>query len=102
MPRLTATDGATLGVIKPISIKISPTSIRCWDFIFMFGVSCGLTKKAEPPPTRGVDCNRSANGGWLRRLVRHHGHISLLSLIQNPSPAFFAGCNNALQGIGYL
>jgi hypothetical protein len=28
----------------------------------------GLTTKAEPPPTRGVDCNRSGNGGWLRRL----------------------------------
>src|SRR5664280_2804024 len=33
-----------------------------------------LTKKAEPPPT--CDVNRdsgtaSANGGWLRRLVRH-------------------------------
>ena len=38
---------------------------------FMSGaVNSGLTKKAEPPPTRGVDCNRSANGGWLRRLVR--------------------------------
>src|ERR1035438_2605432 len=36
--------------------------------------SIGLTKKAEPPPT--CDVNRdsgtdSANGGWLRRLVRH-------------------------------
>jgi len=30
----------------------------------------GLTKKAEPPPTRGLDCNRNGNGGWLRRLVR--------------------------------
>jgi hypothetical protein len=35
--------------------------------------SRGLTKKAEPPPT--CDVNRdsgtdSANGGWLRRLVR--------------------------------
>jgi len=35
-------------------------------------VSCGLTKKAEPPPTR--DVNRAsetdrAKGGWLRRLV---------------------------------
>jgi hypothetical protein len=35
----------------------------------------GLTKKAEPPPT--CDVNRdsgtdSANGGWLRRLVRLH------------------------------
>ena len=38
--------------------------------------SIRLTKKAEPPPTRGVDCNRSGNGGWLRRLVRRIGHIS--------------------------
>ena len=33
----------------------------------------GLTKKAEPPPTRGVNRDSgtaSANGGWLRRLVR--------------------------------
>src|ERR1019366_7102724 len=35
--------------------------------------SCGLTKKAEPPPTNGVNRDSgtaSANGGWLRRLVR--------------------------------
>ena len=39
--------------------------------VFMGGV--GLTKKAEPPPTRGVNRDSgtdSANGGWLRRLVR--------------------------------
>jgi hypothetical protein len=33
----------------------------------------GLTKKAEPPPARGVNRDSgtaSANGGWLRRLVR--------------------------------
>ena len=39
--------------------------------------SSGLTKKAEPPPT--CDVNRDsgtdrANGGWLRRLVRHQSH----------------------------
>jgi hypothetical protein len=36
-------------------------------------MSRGLTKKAEPPPTRGVNRDSgtaSANGGWLRRLVR--------------------------------
>jgi integrase len=27
-------------------------------------------RKAEPPPARGLACNRSGNGGWLRRLVR--------------------------------
>jgi hypothetical protein len=46
---------------------------------------CGLTKKAEPPPTRDVNRDSgtaSANGGplaicrsWLRRLVRPHGHL---------------------------
>jgi len=37
----------------------------------------GLTKKAEPPPTRGVNRDSgtdSANGGWLRRLVRPRLH----------------------------
>ena len=36
-----------------------------------------LTKKAEPPPTRDVNRDSgtaSANGGWLRRLVRRR-HI---------------------------
>jgi len=36
-----------------------------------------LTKKAEPPPTRDVNRDSgtdSANGGWLQRLVRHHGN----------------------------
>src|ERR1039457_1908996 len=38
--------------------------------------SCRLTKKAEPPPTRDVNRDSgtdSANGGWLRRLVRRLG-----------------------------
>ena len=43
--------------------------------------SC-LTKKAEPPPTRDVNRDSgtdSANGGWLRRLVRrHHFDTSLV------------------------
>ena len=45
---------------------------------FMSGaVNSGLTKKAEPPPTRGVNRDSgtaSANGGWLRRLVRRLVH----------------------------
>src|ERR1035438_4356057 len=44
-----------------------------------------LTKKAEPPPTRGVNRDSgtaSANGGWLRRLVRQHGHKT-----KNSAPA---------------
>jgi hypothetical protein len=42
-----------------------------------------LTKKAEPPPTCGVNRDSgtaSANGGWLRRLVRpKHRHNSIKS-----------------------
>src|ERR1017187_8534165 len=44
-----------------------------------------LTKKAEPPPTRDVNRDSgtaSANGGWLRRIVRPRGHISQIFLIQ--------------------
>src|ERR1017187_4186356 len=46
-----------------------------------------LTKKAEPPPT--CDVNRdsgteSANGGWLRRLVRRHSLHILKSTFPNP------------------
>jgi len=40
----------------------------------MRDVCSRLTKKAEPPPIRGVNRDSgtaSANGGWLRRLVRH-------------------------------
>src|SRR5271154_7194914 len=46
-----------------------------------------LTKKAEPPPTRGVNRDSgtaNGNGGWLRRLVRPHGHILDILL-----PVFF-------------
>jgi hypothetical protein len=43
------------------------------NMCFMLGGVGGLTKKAEPPPTRDVNRDSgtaSANGGWLRRLVR--------------------------------
>jgi len=49
----------------------------------MFMRVVGLTKKAEPPPTRDVNRDSgtaSANGGWLRRLVRQmvcHLHLEL-------------------------
>src|ERR1035441_1575847 len=64
--------------------------------------SHGLTSKAEPPPTRGVNRDSgtdSANGGWLRRLVRqqrrhnsnqsHHGLASSFCLraITSSAPA---------------
>ena len=51
-----------------------------WRFWQVSVVHSGLTKKAEPPPTRGVNRDSgtdSANGGWLRRLVRRrHGFVS--------------------------
>jgi len=48
-----------------------PWTLEClYGFRFHVTLACRLTKKAEPPPTRGVDCNRSGHGGWLRRLVR--------------------------------
>jgi len=43
-------------------------------------VYSSLTKKAEPPPTRDVNRDSrtvSANGGWLRRLVRPQLHVSI-------------------------
>src|ERR1035437_6360512 len=45
--------------------------LRFRVFIMLY---CRLTKKAEPPPTNDVNRDSgtdSANGGWLRRLVRH-------------------------------
>jgi hypothetical protein len=36
----------------------------------------GLTKKAEPPPTRDVNRDSGTDraiGGWLQRVVRRHG-----------------------------
>jgi hypothetical protein len=59
-----------------------------------------LTKKAEPPPTRGVNRDSgtaSANGGWLRRLVRPQAYhfdlakdgnsISRMKIHDNATPA---------------
>src|ERR1035437_7176780 len=44
----------------------------------------GPTKKAEPPPTRDVNRDSgtdSANGGWLRRLVRPLAHVCIKSFL---------------------
>jgi hypothetical protein len=56
---------------------------------YSHGAWSGLTKKAEPPPTRDVNRDSgtdSANGGWLQRLVRRMIHVQsdktlLLSLV---------------------
>src|ERR1700722_4462167 len=63
------------------------------NLCLMFMLYSGLTKKAEPPPTRDVNRDSgtaSANGGWLRRLVRRHiVHISK-SCAKNPCFPFGA------------
>ena len=48
----------------------------------------------EPPPTHGVDCNRSANGGWLRR-------EAVRKLIFRPSnpPAHFVKVSHIAEWI---
>ena len=54
-----------------------------------------LTKKAEPPPTRDVNRDSgtaSANGGWLRRLVRPLIHAS-----ESPSDAAPANVKSLRQ-----
>src|ERR1700722_6905474 len=59
--------------------KIGRVETCGWFDVFISLIAlCRLTKKAEPPPIRGVDCNRSGNGGWLRRLVRRHLHVLTL------------------------
>ena len=66
---------------RPKSQKASSTMIRCWTVSFI-----GLTKKAEPPPTRSVNRDSgtdSANGGWLRRLVRRLVSHTKSLLVQN-------------------
>ena len=57
-------------------------------------VRSGLTKKAEPPPTRDVNRDSgtdSANGGWLRRLVRPRLIIqNHARQINHPGLSFFS------------
>jgi hypothetical protein len=56
--------------------------------VLYFGVVICLTKKAEPPPIRDVNRDSgtaSANGGWLRRLVRRqHIYNKMKSLAVHP------------------
>src|SRR5665647_1116655 len=59
--------------LKSNCSKSSPAQVTNSSLI----ASRGLTKKAEPPPTRDVNRDSgtaSANGGWLRRLVRRIIH----------------------------
>src|ERR1035437_4150926 len=59
--------------------------LRFRVFIMLY---CRLTKKAEPPPTNDVNRDSgtdSANGGWLRRLVRpQHRHHKKAHKIKLP------------------
>jgi len=67
-------------VALPVGLSVGFGDVVFSIVCFVVGVSSGLTKKAEPPPTRGVNRDSgtaSANGGWLRRLVRRsRGHIN--------------------------
>src|ERR1700722_20924864 len=72
---------------EPRNKNVYPFDFWCVHVVCVWRWSSGLTKKAEPPPTRGVNRDSgtaSANGGWLRRLVRRHiVHISK-SCAKNP------------------
>ncbi len=62
-PKLTA----EISLIKIKLLKSSPAKVTNSNP----KMSRGLTKKAEPPPTRGSRKTKAAgDGGWLRRLVR--------------------------------
>jgi hypothetical protein len=56
---------------------------------FIVTCECRLTKKAEPPPTRDVNRDsgtESANGGWLRRLVRPQNRHNLFRRRKSKMP----------------
>ncbi len=66
--------------MKPITIQPIAISTTWRNPILRFITRRRLTKKAEPPPTRGVNRDsgtNSANGGWLRRLVRPRSHVKI-------------------------
>jgi hypothetical protein len=78
--KISAEDGATARLKKSANLTVelylsshySALCEKCHD------AQCCLTKKAEPPPTGDVNRDSgtgSANGGWLRRLVRRLAHF---------------------------
>ena len=74
--------GVGLALVPPNSFV--QMLMFCFQLCCLYrALDCGLTKKAEPPPTNDVNRDSgtdSANGGWLRRLVRRHGrHAQNLS-----------------------
>ena len=60
---------------RNFALAVCSLTALVFGFLFINVVARSrLTKKAEPPPTRDVNRDSgtaSANGGWLRRLVRH-------------------------------
>ena len=82
-PRGTAKNGMESAITTPLlnmpvaSATFPNSGILRNDLNMETNVLIRLTKKAEPPPTRGVNRDSgtdSANGGWLRRLVRQTAH----------------------------
>jgi hypothetical protein len=64
--------------------------------------ACGLTKKAEPPPTRSVNRDSGTDnviGGWLQRLVRprnrkiHNKTRQIPTLANRQAPHLLAASN---------
>jgi hypothetical protein len=81
LPNFRQTYSSQIELSKPFAAK--PTSE---NLVARFG----LTKKAEPPPTRGVNRDSGtdhANGGWLRRLVRPRNRESHDKIKQIPTLA---------------
>jgi hypothetical protein len=74
----------------PNKVNAANSTTAIYNFaIWLMARRC-LTKKAEPPPTRGVNRDSGtdrANGGWLRRLVRRRHSLSLLTIVSISIPS---------------
>src|ERR1035437_4471287 len=71
MTVITASKSITSNVVQ----RSRRTILSVVNLKSVINARCRLTKKAEPPPTGDVNRDsgtESANGGWLRRLVRRH------------------------------
>src|ERR1035437_3609394 len=84
MTVITASKSITSNVVQ----RSRRTILSVVNLKSVINARCRLTKKAEPPPARDVNRDsgtESANGGWLRRLVRpHNRHNSIIIRKQSP------------------
>jgi hypothetical protein len=79
-------------------VMLSNLICSVWCYNLHESCACRLTKKAEPPPTRGVNRDSgtaSANGGWLRRLVRQQNiHDSIKPVNRKPTGSNLLAARN--------